>query len=198
MNHINSIGVFCGSSMGSDPVYGEQAAILGQLLVDNNIDLVYGGANIGLMKVIASTIISGGGKVYGVMPDFLVKKEIVHDQLTKLYTVQSMHERKALMAKLSDAFIAMPGGFGTLDELAEVLTWYQLEIIRKPIAIFNINGYFNHLISFLDHSVEKKFLRPEHRSNIIIEQDPDLLIKKICEFKPMEVDSKWVDELKIM
>lgn len=197
MNHINSIGVFCGSSMGSDPVYAEQAAILGQQLVKNNIELVYGGANIGLMKVIAGTVLENGGKVSGVMPDFLIKKEIVHRQLTNLYTVYSMHERKALIAKLSDAFIAMPGGFGTLDELAEVLTWYQLEITNKPIAIYNINGYFDHLIHFLDHSVEKKFLRTEHRNNIIIERDPVILIKKITAFEPLEVDSKWVDELKL-
>jgi len=198
MSSIKSIGVFCGSSMGSEPVYREQAAILGQQLAKNKIELVYGGANIGLMKIIADKVLENGGAVSGVMPGFLIEKEIVHRNLTNMYTVHSMHERKELMAKLSEAFIAMPGGFGTLDELAEVLTWYQLEITRKPVAIFNVNGYFDHLISFLDNSVDQKFLRIEHRNNIIIEKDPFTLLKRIMAFNPLEVDSKWVDELKLM
>jgi len=198
MNHIKSIGVFCGSSMGDGNVYRENASSLSKIMAENNIDLVYGGANIGLMKILANTILENGGKVIGVMPDFLVKKEIVHDSLSELHIVHSMHERKALMAKMSDAFIAMPGGFGTLDELAEALTWYQLEIIIKPIAIFNVAGYFDHLIQFLDHCVEKRFLRPEHRNNIIIEKDARILVEKLKAFVPIEVDSKWVDDLKLM
>jgi uncharacterized protein (TIGR00730 family) len=198
MKIIRSLGVFCGSSMGGDVSYRTHAARLAELMAQQQIELVYGGANIGLMKVLANTMLDNGGKVTGIMPDFLVNKEIVHENLTKLHIVNSMHERKAMMAKLSDAFIAMPGGFGTLDELAEALTWYQLEIVVKPIAIFNVNGYFDHIISFLDHCVKERFLRSEHRNNIIIDRDPETLLNKIKSFKPIEVDGKWVDELKLM
>jgi uncharacterized protein (TIGR00730 family) len=198
MEAINKIGVFCGSSMGSEPVFKQEAERLGKMLVENNIELVYGGANIGLMKILANTVLEKGGRVSGVMPDFLAQKEIVHRGITNLHIVHTMHERKHLMAKLSDAFIAMPGGFGTLDEVAEALTWYQLEILIKPVALFNVNGYFNHLIRFLDHCVETRFLRTEHRGNIIIEDQPDRLLERIKNFKPVEVDSKWVDELKLM
>jgi len=194
---MKSICVFCGSNMGKEMVYHEKAFALGKLLAKNNITLVYGGANIGLMKVLADAVISLGGNVEGVMPGMLVDKEIAHQNLTKLHIVDSMHERKLLMAQLSDAFIAMPGGFGTLDELAEVFTWIQLEIINKPCAIFNVNGYFDHLISFLDHSVNERFLRHEHRNNIIIDSDENRLLEKIIFFDPIPVDSKWVDELKL-
>ena len=195
---MKSICVFCGSSMGSEKVYQQKAFALGKLLAENNITLVYGGANIGLMKVLADTVLTFGGSVEGVMPGMLVEKEIAHQNLTKLHIVDSMHERKLLMANLSDAFIAMPGGFGTLDELAEVFTWIQLEIINKPCAIFNVIGYFDHLISFLDHSVNERFLRHEHRNNIIIDSDENRLLEKIISFKSIPVDSKWVDELKLM
>jgi len=195
---MKSICVFCGSSMGSEKVYQQKAFALGKLLAENNITLIYGGANIGLMKVLADTVLTFGGSVEGVMPGMLVEKEIAHQDLTKLHIVDSMHERKLLMANLSDAFIAMPGGFGTLDELAEVFTWIQLEIINKPCAIFNVIGYFDHLISFLDHSVNERFLRHEHRNNIIIDSDENRLLEKIISFKSIPVDSKWVDELKLM
>ncbi len=195
---MESICVFCGSSMGIEKVYQQKAFALGKLLAENNITLVYGGANIGLMKVLADTVLTFGGSVEGVMPGMLVEKEIAHQNLTKLHIVDSMHERKLLMASLSNAFIAMPGGFGTLDELAEVFTWAQLEIINKPCAIFNVNGYFDHLISFLDHSVNERFLRHEHRNNIIIDSDENRLLEKIISFKPIPVDSKWVDELKLI
>ncbi|MCK4679458.1 MAG: TIGR00730 family Rossman fold protein [Bacteroidales bacterium] len=195
---MESICVFCGSSMGREKVYQQKAFALGKLLAINNITLVYGGADIGLMKVLADTVLTFGGSVEGVMPGMLVEKEIAHQNLTKLHIVDSMHERKLLMAKLSDAFIAMPGGFGILDELAEVFTWAQLEIINKPCAIFNVNGYFDHLISFLDHSVNERFLRHEHRNNIIIDSDENRLLEKIISFKPIPVDSKWVDELKLI
>jgi uncharacterized protein (TIGR00730 family) len=198
MNLMQSLGVFCGSSMGSDMSYRTHAVRLAELMVQQQIELVYGGANIGLMKVLANTILDNGGRVTGVMPDFLVNKEIVHENLTKLHIVNSMHERKAMIAKLSDAFVAMPGGFGTLDELAEALTWYQLEIAAKPIAIFNVNGYFDHLIAFLDHCVKERFLRSEHRNNIIIDDNPEKLLFKLKSFKPIEVDGKWVEELKQM
>jgi hypothetical protein len=195
---IKTIGLFCGSSMGFSGIYKEQSALLASILADNAIDLVYGGAEIGLMNVVADIMLKSGRKVYGVMPQMLVDKEIAHQNLTKMYVVESMHERKALMAEMSDAFIALPGGFGTLDELAEALTWYQLEIGCKPVGIFNINSYYDHLLMFLDRCVEEGYLRHEHRQNIVVSNNAAGLIKALQSFKPLPVDHKWVDELKNM
>lgn len=193
---MNSIGVFCGSSMGSKPVYREAAYNLGRLLAEKRIKLVYGGSNIGLMKILANAVIEHGGYITGIMPEILVQKEIIHNNLSETHIVKDMQERKLLMATMSDGFITMPGGFGTLDELAEMLSWYQLEIHQKPTAIFNVNGFFDGLIQFLDLCVEDKFLRPEHRENIIISSDVNRIIEALINFRPVKVDSKWVDELK--
>jgi hypothetical protein len=184
--------------MGASPQYREQAAELGKVIALGGYHLVYGGANIGLMKILANGVMEHGGAVTGVMPSRLARLEILHDKIDEVILVDSMHERKARIAELSDAFIAMPGGFGTLDEMAEILSWNQLDLIQKPLALFNINGFFSHLIQYLDHCVEEKFLRPEHRHNILIEENPGRLIERLVTFNPVRPHHKWVDELKLM
>ena len=192
---MKSICVFCGSSMGVRAEYRQAAEELGRLLLNRNIRLVYGGANVGLMKVLADTVLDGGGEVIGVMPRILVEKEVAHQGLTKMHIVKSMSERKSLMVELSDAFIAMPGGFGTLDELAEVITYNQLRLTDKPIGILNIAGYFDPLLAFFDHITEEGFLRHEHRQNLIVDEHLESLIAKMFQFKPVAID-KWIDDIK--
>lgn len=192
---MKSICVFCGSSMGNNPAYKDEAEKLGILLAKENITLVYGGGNVGLMGIIADSNLQASGQCVGVMPGRLMDLEIAHDNLTELIVVDSMNERKGKMADLSDGFIAMPGGFGTLDELAEVLTYNQLRLYDKPVGILNINGYFDLLLDFFDHSVEEKFVRAEHRNNIIISDDAEELLRKMMEYKPVSI-GKWIDEIK--
>jgi len=192
---MRSICVFCGSSTGKNEVYKSAAKDLGKFLAEKNITLVYGGGNIGLMGAIANSVLEKNGKVIGVIPQSLQDKELAHEGVTKMYVVKSMHERKALMAQISDAFIAMPGGFGTLDELFESLTWNQLEIMNKPIAVYNINGYFDHLIALLKQGVTENFLRKEHLKNIIVASEPDKILQKLKRFKPAIAD-KWIEDLK--
>jgi uncharacterized protein (TIGR00730 family) len=193
---MNSICVFCGSGVGKRPVYIQKARALGTLIAKSEMELVYGGGNIGLMREVADAAIEAGGRVVGVMPKHIVNKEIAHNGISKLHIVDSMHERKALMSQLSDAVIAMPGGFGTIDELFEILTWNQLEIINKPAAIFNIDGYFDHLISFVKHAVEEKFVRQEHHYNLIVENDENTLLDRLKSFSPAKAE-KWIDRLKM-
>ena len=196
-NTINSICVFCGSSGGSNPVYTEKAIALGKLFVQKDISLVYGGSNVGLMREIADTMMEGGGKVIGVMPHTLINREVAHKGLTEFHVVSTMAERKAIMEELSDAFIAMPGGVGTLDELFEMMSWNQLEIINKPVALYNVLGYYDQLLAFLDHSVDQRFVKPEHRLNLIAESDENVLIDKIFNYEAVKVDGgKWIRELK--
>lgn len=192
---MNSICVFCGSSMGESPEYRKAAAELGNLLLSSKNKLIYGGANVGLMKVLADTVLDGGGAVVGIMPQMLIDKEVAHLSLTQMITVSSMSERKNLMVELSDAFIAMPGGFGTLDELAEVITYNQLRLTDKPIGILNTAGYFDHLLAFFDHITEEGFLRHEHRQNLIVHEDPEELMRRMSQFKPVEMD-KWIEDIK--
>ncbi|MFN8135891.1 MAG: TIGR00730 family Rossman fold protein [Bacteroidales bacterium] len=197
MPSIQSICVFCGSSSGSNPLYTEKAIALGNIFIENNITLVYGGSNVGLMHVIAETMLKAGGKVIGVMPHNLIRREVAHKGLTQFYEVETMAERKARMDELSDAFIAMPGGIGTLDEIFEVMSWNQLELISKPVALYNVLGYYDQLLSFLDHSVNQHFVKPEHRLNLIAESDEKILLNKIMHYKPIKVDGgKWIKELK--
>jgi uncharacterized protein (TIGR00730 family) len=193
---MNSICVFCGSSVGKRKNYILKARQLGQIIAEKNITLIYGGGNIGVMREIADSALKHGGKVIGVMPQHIVDKEVAHYNISELHIVKSMHERKALMAKLADAFIAMPGGFGTIDEIFEVMTWNQLEIIKKPTGLLNVDGYFDHLIAFIRHAVDEKFVREEHKQNLIIETDADLLIEKLENFKPNQAE-KWIDRLKM-
>ncbi len=197
MTPIKSICVFCGSSAGSREEYTVKARDLGLLLVEKGITLVYGGSNVGIMHVIADTMMQAGGKVIGVMPHNLIEREVAHKAITEFHVVETMAERKAVMDTLSDAFIAMPGGIGTLDELFEVMSWNQLELITKPVALFNVLGYYDQLISFLDHSVDQRFVKPEHRINLIAESDENILLEKIMNYKPVKVDGgKWIKELR--
>jgi len=192
---MDKIAVFCGSGMGFNPVYRAMAGKLARVLIENNITLVYGGANVGLMKILADTMISYHREVIGVIPQSIVDKEVAHYGISTLHIVSSMAERKKMMAEISDAFIAMPGGFGTLDELAELITYNQLRIHDKPIGILNTNGYFNHLISFLNHGVTEGFIRKEHSDNIIIAEEPADLLLRLRNYKPVEVE-KWISDLK--
>lgn len=182
--------------MGNNPLYAKDAARLGEIMGKQGFQLIFGGSNIGLMTVIADAVLANGGEVVGVMPKNLVARKIVHKGLTHFYEVANMAERKQLMGDLSDAFVAMPGGFGTLDELAEVLTWLQLELMDKPVAVLNTKGYFDHFLKFLDHARDEKFLRVEHRQNIVVQDNPDDLLSSLIKFEPVPVYSKWVDELK--
>ncbi len=194
---IKSICVFCGSSAGSREEYSSKARDLGLLLTEKDITLVYGGSNVGIMHVIADTMMQAGGKVVGVMPHTLIEREVAHRAITEFHVVETMAERKAVMDELSDAFIAMPGGIGTLDELFEVMSWNQLDLITKPVALYNVLGYYDQLLAFLDHSVDQRFVKPEHRMNLIAESDENMLLEKILNYKPVKVDGgKWIKELK--
>lgn len=192
---IKNLCVFCGSSLGSNPAYAEGAVQLAQILLNKNITLVYGGANVGLMRVLADTVLKSGGKVVGVMPRSLVEKEVAHQHLTEMHIVDGMQERKALMADLSDAFIALPGAFGTLDEIFEVLTWNQLGIIHKPLGLFNTGGYFDPLLAMLDRAVEEQFLRPEHRNMLQVSNDASRLLNLLENYQPVTAH-KWIERLK--
>jgi uncharacterized protein (TIGR00730 family) len=164
---LRSVCVFCGSAFGKRQAYRDAAAKTGRLLAQQKIRLVYGGGNVGLMGVVADACLAAGGEVTGVIPRSMLEREIAHLELTKLHVVESMHERKALMAELSDAFIALPGGFGTFDELFEILTWRQIRIHSKPVGLLNVEGYFDPLLALADHAVEEGFLRLGDRGNLI-------------------------------
>jgi uncharacterized protein (TIGR00730 family) len=192
---IKSLCVFCGSSIGRQLIYAESAIVLAEYLLSEKITLVYGGANVGLMGVLADTMLAGGGSVIGVMPKSLVDREVAHTGLTEMHIVDGMQERKALMTELSDAFIALPGAYGTLDELFEVLTWNQLGIINKPIGLLNTDGFFDPLLQMLDHAVVEKFLRPEHRNMLLTGVDMGQLMQDLENYKPVTA-AKWIERLK--
>lgn len=192
MKKIKNICVFCGSSSGNKIIYSEKAVLLGNLLARENISLVYGGSNIGLMGVLADSVLQAGGEVIGVIPQKIVDIEIAHKELTQVHIVQSMDERKGLMVELSDAFIAMPGGYGTLDELFEVLSLNQLNYIQKPCGIFNIDGYFDHLLMYLERSMHDNFIRPMHHKMLIVDQNENELLKKIQSFEFEQSDKWWL------
>jgi uncharacterized protein (TIGR00730 family) len=183
--------VFCGSSAGQDPVYLEAARLLGETLARNGIELVYGGASVGLMGAVADAVLAQGGHVIGVMPQALVDKEIAHTGLNDLRVVGSMHERKAMMAELSDGFIALPGGLGTFEELFEVWTWAQLGYHKKPCALLNVAGFYDTLADFLDDVVERGFVKPVHRAMLIVQDEPAALVDAIRNYEPPKVD-KWI------
>lgn len=191
VNDMRRICVFSGSNSGRRSAYREAAVSLGRLLVRERIGLVYGGASVGLMGAMADAAMAAGGEVIGVMPQSLVKREVAHTGLADLRVVGSMHERKALMAELSDAFVALPGGIGTLEEIFEVWTWGQLGSHGKPCAFLNIEGFYDRLLGFLDHVVEEVFLKPAHRRMIVVEERPEILIEAIRGYSPPSV-TKWV------
>ncbi len=188
---MKRIGVFCGSSKGSSSLYSEMAFQLGKVLFQHEIDLVYGGADLGLMKQVADAVLGLGGHVIGVIPKFLIEKEIAHWGLTELIVVKDMHERKEKIANLSDGFIALPGGFGTLDESFEMLTWNQLRLHQKPFGILNPNGFFDHLLAFIDRMVKDGLLRAKYRDMILVSHDPEELLVKMKEVK-MPSQEKWI------
>jgi uncharacterized protein (TIGR00730 family) len=185
------ICVFCGSSFGARESYAAAATSLARHLALNGIAIVYGGAKVGLMGKLADAALEAGGEVIGVMPRFLVEKEVAHLRLTDLRIVGSMHERKAHMAELSDAFIALPGGYGTFEEFCEVLTWTQLGIQRKPCGILNVDGYYDQLLSLFDHAVDEKFLKPTCRSMVLADSSPESLVSRLLEYDPPVVE-KWI------
>ena len=189
---IQSICVFCGSSPGLDPAFGQAAEDLGRLLAERHIALVYGGGHVGLMGLIADATLNAGGKVHGVITRALEEKEVAHRGLSKLQITESMHDRKASMADASDAFVMLPGGLGTFEEFLEAATWTQLGIQSKPCAILNIGGYFDPLLNLLDRSVDERFLRPEHREQLVVGSDPASLIETLIGWKPVTID-KWLD-----
>jgi uncharacterized protein (TIGR00730 family) len=192
---MKKICVFCGSSKGINDAYWDKAIDLADVLVVNDIELVYGGANIGLMKAIADRVLELGGKVTGVMPGDMAQKEILHENMTETILVEDMQVRKKKMEELSDGFITMPGGFGTMDELFEMLSWNQLGLIHKPVAIYNVDHFYDALITWLDHAVEMKLIRPEHRANILVGDDPAQMLEEMRYYKGL-VAEKWVDRLK--
>jgi hypothetical protein len=183
--------VFCGSSAGVRPAYSETAAALGGLLAARGIGLVFGGSHLGLMGAVAQAALSAGGEVIGVIPRALVAKEVADLRVADLRVVGSMHERKALMAELSDGFIAMPGGFGTFEEFCEVLTWTQLGLHGKPCGLLNVDGYYEHLLKLFDHAVAEGFLKPQHRAMVICETEPAALVERLLAFEPPR-EEKWI------
>ncbi|MBN8601045.1 MAG: TIGR00730 family Rossman fold protein [Planctomycetes bacterium] len=180
---MKSICVFCGSRLGSKPIYRETAKSVGQLIAQQQLRLVYGGGNIGLMGVVADAVLEHGGEVVGVIPGHLQEKEVGHAGLTELHVVSTMHERKALMANLSDAFIALPGGFGTFEEFCEILTWAQLDLHRKPCGLLNVDGFYDPLLTLFDRAVDDGFLRPEYRSMVLTATDADELLMRMRAYK---------------
>ena len=184
--------VYCGSSSGRQPGYAQVARQLAHAMVSKNIDLVYGGASVGIMGEIANAVLGEGGDVIGVIPKGLFAKEVAHTGITELREVGSMHERKALMADLSDGFIALPGGLGTIEEIFEIITWSQLGMHRKPCGLLNVNNYYDKLIGFLDHAVSEQFIKATHRSTILIDKCSDRLLEKFEAYKAPET-AKWID-----
>ncbi|MBN9017337.1 MAG: TIGR00730 family Rossman fold protein [Rhizobiales bacterium] len=183
--------VFCGSSEGVRPQYREAALALGRAIAARGDELVYGGSKVGLMGAVADATLGAGGRAIGVLPRALRDKEIAHEGLTELHIVESMHQRKAMMADLSGAFVALPGGMGTFEEVFEIWTWAQLGYHRKPVGLLDIEGYYDRLLAFLDQTVEEGFVKPEHRRMAIVETDPALLLDRFATYEPPTV-AKWI------
>jgi uncharacterized protein (TIGR00730 family) len=193
---LDHICVFCGSSVGRGPIYKSAAEALGRLLAERDITLVYGGARVGLMGALANALLAAGGQAVGVIPKSMLDCEIAHTGLTELHVVDSMHERKALMANLSQAFIALPGGFGTLEEFCEILTWGQLGLHQKPVALLNVEGYYDDLLALFEKSFTERFIRAEHRQLIVQNADPIRILDAFANYTPPTV-AKWLDPSEI-
>lgn len=191
MTSINSICVYCGSSAGRQEAYASAASRLAESLVSRDIRLVYGGAGIGLMGMVADRVLALGGQAVGVIPKALAHKEVAHHHLTELHVTHSMHERKMLMAELADGFIALPGGIGTLEELFEIWTWAQLGFHNKPCGLLNVAGYYDGLIGFLDHMLSEQFVKQSQHAMLMVETDPDALLDRYADYRPPAV-KHWV------
>jgi len=189
---VKRVCVYSGSSAGARPEYTTAAERLASALVGRGIDVVFGGGNVGLMKVVADTALAQGGRAIGVIPEALMAREIGHLDLTELHIVASMHERKAMMEELSDGFIALPGGFGTIEEIVEMATWSQLGLHTKPFGLLDVAGFYEHLAAFFDHAVAEGFIRPQHREMLIVSDDPDALLDAFAVYEPPTV-RKWID-----
>jgi uncharacterized protein (TIGR00730 family) len=189
---VSSVAVFCGSNTGVDPAYKDAAVSLGHLLAARGLDLVYGGGDVGLMGVLADATLAAGGSVHGVITRALEEREVAHRGLTSLEVVESMHERKAAMADRADAFIMLPGGFGTLDEFFEVVTWTQLGIHQKPCGLLNVSGYFDSLVGFVEDASSQRFIQENYRELVLIDADASTLIEKLETWTP-STSEKWLD-----
>jgi uncharacterized protein (TIGR00730 family) len=193
---MKSICVFCGSSPGTQPEYTASARKLGALLAARGLTLVYGGGNVGMMGQIANSVLENGGAVTGVIPQAIADMEVAHTGLSDLRVVDSMHARKALMAELSDGFIAMPGGLGTLEEFVEVLTWAQLGFHEKPCGLLNTHGYYDRLLTFIDHVADQQFIQPAHRDLILVAEEPAALLEKFSGYRAPHIDkAAWALEM---
>ena len=193
LRHVQRICVFCGASPGARPEYSKAACELAELLAGERIGVVFGGGGVGLMGALADAVLDAGGEITGVIPRALVEREVAHRAVSDVRVVESMHERKALMAELADAFVALPGGIGTLEELFEVYTWAQLGLHAKPCALLNVHGYYDGVAAFLDHAVSERFLREETRELLMVETDPRALLERLRGFEPRELVPKWID-----
>jgi len=191
MPQISSVCVFCGSSVGADPAYMATARRTGEVLASQGVTLVFGGGGVGLMGQVADAALMAGGKVIGVIPELLVRKELGHAALTELRVVKTMHERKQSMADLSDAFMALPGGFGTFEEFCEILTWAQLGLHSKPCGLLNAKGYYDKLLAMFDHAVQEQFVHPRYRGLILTEDDPARLLEEMRKYRAPIVE-KWL------
>jgi uncharacterized protein (TIGR00730 family) len=192
MTAIKNLCVYCGSSPGRQEAYTLAAQALAQALVERNIGLVYGGASVGIMGAVADRVLELGGRAVGVIPESLLRREVAHYRLTELHVTTSMHERKMRMAELSDGFIALPGGIGTLEELFEIWTWAQLGLHRKPCGLLDVAGYYEPLHRFLDHTVEEQFVRPEVRGMLLVESSADTLLERMLAYRP-PLMQPWVN-----
>ena len=189
---IRSICVFCGSSSGARPEFAASARLLGELLAARGIELVYGAGDVGLMGILADAALTAGGRVVGVIPQALMERELAHHGLSELHVVRTMHERKAMMADRAEAFVALPGGFGTADELFEILTWAQLGIHARPVALLNVAGFFDPLLAWIDRAVEERFLREEHRAILLVGEQPESLLDLMLASRTTGLPEKWI------
>lgn len=191
MSDMKRLCVYCGSASGTSPVFANAARELGTAIAERGMELVYGGARVGLMNEVADAALARGGKVIGVLPRFMSDKELAHESLTELHLVDTMHQRKQLMAEMSQGFVALPGGFGTFEEIFEALTWSQLQLHRYPCALLNVAGYYDRLVAFLDHAVTSGFVRPELRASLVVAEDIAQLFSQFAQYRAPAAE-KWI------